>query len=87
MIELVKSDIIKIKILKQLLDGKEVSFNYLRELLGNINFNSVERNCEFLKLLNFITIEEKIVKNKSRFYISITQKGKDFVENLNILIK
>ena len=57
---LLKSDILKIKILKTLRNKEdELSMNSLRKKVGSINYHSLTRNCEFLEKVNYIRIETK----------------------------
>lgn len=81
---LLESDKIKIQILNVLNDcNNDVSMNLLRRKVGLINYNSLVRNCEFLKLLNFINIEIKMIENRKYYFISITESGKRHLELLN----
>lgn len=81
---LLESDKIKIQILNVLNNcNNDVSMNLLRRKVGLINYNSLVRNCEFLKLLNFINIEIKMIENRKYYFISITESGKRHLELLN----
>lgn len=81
---LLESDKIKIHILNVLNTcDNDVSMNLLRKKVGLTNYNSLVRNCEFLKLLNFIKIEIKIIENRKYYFISITESGKKHLELLN----
>ncbi len=63
--ELLKSDKIKIEILKVLSKSDdELSMNLLRKKIGLVNYNSLVRNCEFLYLIEFINIEVKTIENR-----------------------
>ena len=80
---LLESDEIKINILKTLLkNNKELSLNGLRKRIGAVNYNSVKRNCEFLEKFGLINIEQKIIENKKYNFITITDKGKETLENI-----
>ena len=55
--ELLKSDKIKIDILKVLSKNEdELSMNLLRKKIGLVNYNSLVRNCEFLYLIEFLLL-------------------------------
>src|SRR3989344_8606082 len=80
---LLESDEIKINILKTLLkNNKELSLNGLRKRIGAVNYNSVKRNCEFLEKFGLIKIEQKIIENKKYNFITITDKGKETLEQV-----
>ena len=80
---LLESDEIKINILKTLLkNNKELSLNGLRKRIGAVNYNSVKRNCEFLEKFGLIKIEQKIIENKKYNFITITDKGKETLEQI-----
>lgn len=81
---LLESDKIKIQILNVLNNcNNDVSMNLLRRKVGLINYHSLVRNCEFLKLLNFINIEIKMIENRKYYFISITESGQRHLELLN----
>jgi hypothetical protein len=75
---LLDSDKIKIKILEVLNNSNtELSMNLLRKKVDLVNYNSLQRNCEFLALINFIKIEKKTVENRNYNFITITEEGKN----------
>lgn len=81
---LLESDKIKIQILNVLNTcNNDVSMNLLRKKVGLTNYNSLVRNCEFLKLLNFINVEIKMIENRKYYFISITESGKRHLKLLN----
>ena len=78
------SDVLKIKILKCLYrENIKLSLNKLTKKNGSLNFKSVRRNCEFLKICGFIDFEKIMDNNICFLYISITDKGKEFMKILN----
>ncbi|MCA9459596.1 MAG: hypothetical protein KC550_03540, partial [Nanoarchaeota archaeon] len=81
--ELVKSDVLKIKILSTLKkSNKVVSLSELEKISG-INYNSLFPNCIFLNKLNYIHMIKKSSPNKEFFEITITKLGIDNLELLN----
>ena len=81
---LLDSDKIKIRILEVLNNSNtELSMNLLRNKVGLVNYNSLERNCEFLVLINFIKIDKKTIVNRNYNYITITEEGKNILKNIN----
>ena len=73
---LLESDKIKIKILFALNRAdNELTINSLRNHVGLVNYNSLVRNCEFLELIGFITIDTKIIEDRKYFFVSITKSG------------
>jgi hypothetical protein len=79
---LLESDVIKINILRILNEVEVLSMNGLRKKIGAVNYNSVYRNCEFLEMIEFISIEKKMLGSREYNFISITQKGKIVLEGL-----
>ena len=74
---LLESDKIKIKILFALNRADtELTMNSLRNHVGLVNYNSLVRNCEFLELIEFISVDEKVIENRKYFFVSITESGK-----------
>jgi len=65
-LNITKSDFIKLKILKLLIDRK---YHTPSEIAGSLGTNTktVLSNCNFLKLLGIIEIDEKITKRTSYF--------------------
>lgn len=82
--ELLKSDKIKIDILKVLSRSEdELSMNLLRKKIGLVNYNSLVRNCEFLYLIEFINIEVKTIEDRKYYFISITDSGREHLKLIN----
>lgn len=82
--ELLKSDKIKIGILRVLSKSKdELSMNLLRKKIGLVNYNSLVRNCEFLYLIDFINIEVKTIEGRKYYFISITDSGRKHLKLIN----
>ena len=80
---LLDSDKIKIRILKVLNNSKtELSMNLLRKKVGLTNYKSLQRNCEFLVLINFVKIEKKSIENRTYNFITITDEGKNILKNI-----
>ena len=80
---LLESDETKISILKTLLKNtKELSLNGLRKRIGAVNYTSVKRNCEFLEKFGLIKVEQKIIENKKYNFITITDKGKETLDQI-----
>lgn len=78
---LLESDKIKINILIALNNSEnELTMNLLRNNVGLVNYNSLVRNCEFLKLINFINIDTKSIENRKYHFVSITESGKKHLE-------
>lgn len=74
---LLESDKIKIRILFALNHAdSELTMNSLRTHVGLVNYNSLVRNCEFLELIEFISVDEKIIENRKYYFVSITESGK-----------
>lgn len=74
---LLESDKIKINILLALNRvDTELTMNSLRNYAGLVNYNSLVRNCEFLELIGFITIDTKVIEKRKYFFVSITESGK-----------
>ena len=80
---LLDSDKIKIRILEVLNNSNtELSMNLLRKKVGLTNYNSLQRNCEFLVLINFVKIEKKTIENRNYNFITITEEGKNILKNI-----
>ena len=78
---LLESDKIKIKILFALNRAdNELTMNSLRNHVGLVNYNSLVRNCEFLELIDFITIDTKVIEDRKYFFVSITESGKEHLK-------
>ncbi|MDD7243586.1 MAG: hypothetical protein PUH07_00510 [Methanobrevibacter smithii] len=50
--------------------------NSLRTHVGLVNYNSLVRNCEFLELIEFISVDAKVIENRKYYFVSITESGK-----------
>jgi len=68
-----RSDILKLKIIKELLDKKDHSPSEL-SLKLNTNGSTLLRNCKFLELFNFVEIDVKRTKGIN-YFLKITQEG------------
>ncbi|MHA1250066.1 MAG: hypothetical protein ACTSRP_08770 [Candidatus Helarchaeota archaeon] len=86
-INLLRSDLLKLKILKELLDKKDHTPSELSIKL-NTNGTTLLRNSKFLELFDLIEIDVKKTKGIN-YFIKITQKGikwynehKEFVEKV-----
>lgn len=74
---LLESDKIKIRILFALNHADtELTMNALRTHVGLVNYNSLVRNCEFLELIEFISVDAKTIENRKYYFVSITESGK-----------
>ena len=74
---LLESDKIKIKILFALNHADtELTMNSLRTHVGLVNYNSLVRNCEFLELIESISVDAKVIENRKYYFVSITESGK-----------
>lgn len=71
---LVKSDLIKIEILKALKEEKLATFYKLTKIT-KINWNSLVPNCNFLNRLGFIKITEGYTPGMKFNNIEITKEG------------
>jgi predicted transcriptional regulator len=74
---LVKSDIVKVRIIKALV-GKENNTFYSLTRKTGISFESLKSNCEFLEMAKIINIE-KVGKYN---LIKLTERGKEFLKDL-----
>ncbi len=75
-----KSDELKLEILKKLSEnGREMSINSLRAVLGGPNYYAVKNNCDFLELLGYIKNEKKEIGSVDYNFISLTEKGRDLI--------
>ena len=76
--ELNINDEIKIKILKQLSDGKVYSFYLLAKKVG-ANNTTVKKNCAFLHTIRLIRIDEVTSKESASgtpsYRVTITEDG------------
>lgn len=81
--DILESDKLKIKILNCLaVEEGELMLNSLKKKIGAANYKSVQRNCEFLGMLNLIKIKKQRISGVRHNIISITNVGKKVVENL-----
>jgi len=87
--DILESDKMKIKILKCLFKERQgVSLNGLKKKIGASNFKSVKRNCDFLELMNLISmqdvmkIERKRINPQNYRLILITDNGRKVIEKL-----
>ena len=77
-VQYIKSDILKFKILKKLLDKKNHTPSELAIEI-NTNGTTILRNCKILELLELIEIDVKKTKNIN-YYLKITEKGFDLFQ-------
>jgi len=87
MIELLTSDKKKIELLKVLSDRKVYTY-YRLSKITKTNYETVKKNCRFLELLNFVEIikvgKEESASGVASYRVKITEKGLEFIENLEI---
>ncbi|KKL54620.1 hypothetical protein LCGC14_2263600 [marine sediment metagenome] len=84
-IEFLRSDVLKIKVLKKLLDKKDHTPSELSTKL-NTNGTTILRNCKLLELFNLIEIDVKKTKGIN-YFLKITEKGLSWYNaNRNFLI-
>ena len=80
------NDEIKIKILKQLSDGKVYSFYLLAKKAG-ANNTTVKKNCAFLHTIGLIKIDEvsseESASGTPSYRVTITEDGLKAVENIH----
>ncbi len=77
-VQYIKSDILKFKILKKLLDKENHTPSELA--IGiNTNGTTILRNCKILELLELIEIDVKKTTNIN-YYLKITIKGFDLFQ-------
>jgi hypothetical protein len=79
----VKSDLIKIKILKELKKSKQALSYYALMKNTKLKEHSFFRNFHFLKDLKFVSVKEiKLPNKRTYFYVTITKQGKEFLNNI-----
>lgn len=83
-IEYLHSDILKIRILKGLMDNKYHTPSEL-SLKLNTNGTTLLRNSKFLELINFIEIDVKDTKSIN-YFLKITNKGRDWFNKFRELL-
>ena len=80
-----KSDEIKIKILRFLNDDKWHSFYHIQKGC-NINYNMLKRHIEFLSKAGFVKIikisPEESATGKGSYKVKITELGKEMLKNI-----
>ncbi|MFZ3060838.1 MAG: hypothetical protein WA102_14010 [Candidatus Methanoperedens sp.] len=80
------NDAIKLRVLKQLNDGKIYSFYLLAKLVG-ANNTTVKKNCNFLHKIGLIEISkitaEESASGVPSYRIKITQDGLKAVKRFN----
>ena len=74
--EFVKSDYIKIEILKALKQGKGVTY-YTLTKITQINWNSLKPNCRFLEKLGYLTITPQETPGMKYEIVEITREGRN----------
>lgn len=83
--ELLESDKLKIKILKNLSDNKLHTLYALKKKTGS-SYDTLKPNCNFLEKIGVIEVtiipKEKTANNKEYKHISITSKGIKLIEKL-----
>lgn len=70
----VKSDYIKIEILRALKKANKITF-YALTKITKINWNSLNPNCNFLEKLGFITITQQETPGMQYSIIELTKEG------------
>jgi hypothetical protein len=79
------NDEIKIRILKQLSDGKVYSFYSLAKTV-KANNTTVKKNCAFLRMIGLIRIDEvsseESASGTPSYRVTITEDGLKSVENI-----
>ncbi len=83
-IEYLRSDIIKLKIIKELLDKKDHTPSEL-SLKLNTNGTTLLRNCKLLELFNFIQIDVKRTKG-IYYFLKLTQEGLNWYNKNRLII-
>ncbi len=84
-IEFLRSDVLKLKVLKELFDKKDHTPSELSKKL-NTNGTTLLRNCKLLELFSLIEIDVKKTKGIN-YFLKITEKGSSWYNaNRNILI-
>jgi len=83
MMEIIKSDQLKIKILKELAKAKgDLSYYAVMKRL-KMNDSVFFRNCRFLELLELVAVHDiRMPNGRAYHYVSITQQGRDFLERV-----
>lgn len=80
------NDAIKLRVLRQLSDGKVYSFYLLAKLVG-ANNTTVKRNCNFLHKIGLIEINhikaEESASGLPSYRVKITQEGLKAVKHFN----
>lgn len=76
--EFVKSDYIKIEILKALKQKKGITY-YALTKLTKINWNALKPNCRFLEKLGFLTITPQETPGMKYEIVEITSEGKNIL--------
>ena len=83
--ELNINDGVKIRVLKQLSDGKVYSFYLLSKSVG-ANNTTVKKNCNFLYLIGLIEISEVSAEDSASglpsYRIKITEEGQKAVQKI-----
>lgn len=81
--KIVKSDQLKIKILKELAKAKKDLSYYAVMKQLKMNDTVFFPNCRFLNWLELVTINYvRIPNNRVYHYVAITQKGRAFLERI-----
>ncbi len=70
-----QSDEMKVRILKYLRGGKEVTLNKLRAEIGSVNFVSVKRGCLFLERIGILKMESRPVGDRHYIWVHLTEVG------------
>ncbi len=73
--KLLESDENKIRILKQLRGGKDLTLNALRQEVGSVNFVSIKRACLFLKRVGLIEMESRRAGTREYIWVRLTEMG------------
>ncbi|HVL47179.1 MAG TPA: hypothetical protein VM889_01330 [Candidatus Thermoplasmatota archaeon] len=81
---LLRSDLIKVELLKKLRREGEATINGLREKTGFVNFDSIHRSLLFLEQIGLVTLVPRPVARDGRNYtwVNLTDKGKEAADHL-----
>jgi len=84
-IEFLRSDVLKFKVLKKLLDKRDHTPSELSTKL-NTNGTTLLRNCKLLELFDLIEIDVKKTKGIN-YFLKITQKGSSWYSDNRIILE
>ena len=84
-IEFLRSDVLKFKVLKKLLDKRDHTPSELSTKLKT-NGTTLLRNCKLLELFDLIEIDVKKTKGIN-YFLKITQKGSSWYSDNRIILE